>query len=148
MVPLPTSFARGEDESSSTPILSVAKRWGGGPFAVASAKANGGGAAQPNKAVSDGMSVRHHLRCGNSQNPQAQSTHVLVASSIAFNREIVNLAVDLDDELGRGTIEVGDIRPNGMLAAKAHATGGTPQQRPKPYLRRGHVPPLLLRVPH
>ena len=32
MVPLPTSFARGEDESSSARIiLSVAKRWGGGP---------------------------------------------------------------------------------------------------------------------
>jgi hypothetical protein len=59
-----------------------------------------------------------------------QTSHVLVAPLVTCDGEVVDLAVDLDDELGRWAIEVSDIGPDRMLASESDSSGGSPQKRP------------------
>jgi len=49
--------------------------------------------------------------------------HIFVAGVITLGREIMNLPVDLDDQLGSCAIEVRNIGPNGMLPAELNPAG-------------------------
>lgn len=57
----------------------------------------------------------------------------------------MQVAVDLDGELGRGAEEIEDVHTNWMLTAKDRTVRQTPPQpRPEHHFRLGHRPAKTL----
>jgi hypothetical protein len=71
------------------------------------------------------MSILHDFRRRDAKDRKSQITHILVASLVVLDREIVNETVDLDNQLGRGTVEVGDIWADRMMAPELDAARRT-----------------------
>ena len=87
---------------------------------------SGGGAAELDQSPRNRKSIRHDFDSGNPNDVEAKTAHVFVTSPVVLNHEIVDVAVDLNDQLRRGTVEVGDIGANRMLSSKAHSPGRSP----------------------
>src|SRR4051812_16416417 len=79
----------------------------------------------------------------NSQDPESMlvqpSAPILIPLGIVTH--LVRDAVDLDDELGRGAVEIHGERAEGMLAAELDAVGAGAQHLPERSLRRRHLSP-------
>jgi len=98
-----------------------------------SAELSGGGAreapAHGNQGIRDGGWIVEYLGGLNTDDPQSQAANIGIALFVPRCRasEIMNESIDFDDQLRGGTIEVGDVWPDGILPAEADSGGGTAQ---------------------
>jgi hypothetical protein len=74
--------------------------------------------------------IGEHIRRGYPDHAKSKRLHIGVAPLIGRLLLIAGCAVDLDDELGRRTIEIGDERSDGMLPAEAKIAPTEAQQSP------------------
>ena len=68
------------------------------------------------------LGILQYLIVGDPQNPDTERVDELGSFSILFDLLIVNWPIHLDCQPTRGAIEVDDLRPNRVLAAKLEAS--------------------------
>jgi len=93
-----------------------------------------------NKGFRRGIDVRQHMRCRNTEHLQAEIGQYFIALGVSGRptATIMRFTVNLDDQLGFGTIKVGDVASNGVLAAELRAARATTQPLPQQHFRQTH----------
>jgi hypothetical protein len=88
--------------------------------------------SQPNDRVGDIIDPVGHLACWNAHHRNALSSEPCVLSSVTFRPvgRVVAHPIDLDRKPSFAAVEVDDVRPNRMLAAKDRRPGRASPQPP------------------
>src|SRR5689334_6957298 len=86
------------------------------------------------------LNIPSELKGGDTQNPKPPPPQPLLPFLVALRNvaSLVHLAVDLDDELGVGAVEVDYIRPERVLAAELESVRTGLQHLPKRRLGGRH----------
>lgn len=87
------------------------------------------------------IDICKNLCGGNAQHCEAKSLKRYIALKIALRpvAAIMSLAIDFDDQLGFGAIEVGDVTSDRMLAAKLRPARASTKALPKQHLGQAHL---------